>query len=92
MASIKIHLEQEELAAVERRAKELGLTVQDMAYGALSCSMSHVREPYCRVRIDESVAQRGQDLPLWSDSARSVGIYESKHDTGSMPGPKGQPL
>ena len=92
MASIKIRLEQEELSAIERRAKELGITVQDLAYGALSCSMSHVREPFCRVRIDESVSQRGQDLPLWSDSARSIGIYEGKQDLGSTPGPKGGPL
>lgn len=92
MAVIKIHLEQEELSAVERRAKELGITVQDLAYGALSCSMSHIRESYCRVRIDESVSLRGKDLPLWSDSARSVSIYEGKHDLGQAPGPKGQPL
>lgn len=92
MPVIKIHLEHEELAAVERRAKELGITVQDMAYGALSCSMSHVREPFCRVRIDESVSQKGQDLPLWSDSAPIVGAYEGKSGAGSTPGPKGQPL
>lgn len=92
MAVIKIHLEQEELAAVERRAAELGVKVEDLAYGALSCAMSHVKEGFCRVRIDQSVKDRGLDLPLWSDSARSVAIYEGQHDIGSSPGPKGEPL
>lgn len=92
MPVIKIHLEQEEFSAIERRAGELGITVEKMAYGALSCSMSHVKEAFCRVRIDQAVGERGKDLPLWSDSARSIGIYEGKHDIGADPGPKGGPL
>lgn len=92
MAVIKIHLEREELAAIERRAGELGITVEALAYGALNCSMSHVKEPFCRTRIDNAVADRGKDLPLWSDSARSVSIYEGKHDSAQEPGPKGGPL
>jgi hypothetical protein len=92
MAVIRIHLEQEELSAIQRRADELGITVQDLAYGALNCSMSHVLEPFCRGRIDQAVADRGLDLPLWSDSARSVSIYEGKHDSVQAPGPKGTPL
>ena len=92
MPVIKIHLDHEELSAIERRAGELGITVEALAYGAINCSMSHVREPYCRVRIDCAVSERGQDLPLWSDSARSVNIYEGQHDIGPSPGPKGGPL
>ena len=92
MAVIKIHLETEELAAIKRRASELGITVEDLAYGALNCSMSHVKEPFCRTRIDNAVNERGKDLPLWSDSARSVSIYEGKHDAEQAPGPKGGPL
>ena len=92
MPVIKVHLQQEEFSAIERRAGELGVTVEQLAYGALSCSMSHVKEAFCRVRIDQAVGERGQDLPLWSDSARSIGIYEGKHDTGPGPGPKGGPL
>jgi len=91
MAVIKIHLDREELTAIERRAAELGISVEALAYGALNCSMSHVKEPYCRVRIDASV-DRGVDLPLWADSARSVSIYEGKHDISGTPGPKGGPL
>jgi hypothetical protein len=92
MAVIKIHLEDEELSAIQRRASELGISVQDLAYGALNCSMSHIRETSCRVRIDQAVSERGLDLPLWSDSPRSIGIYESKHDVPGGPGPKGGPL
>lgn len=92
MPLIKIRVEREELTAIERRAGELGITVQDLVYGALNCSMSHVGERFCRTRIDQAISERGKDLPLWSDSARSVGIYESKHDLGESPGPKGGPL
>lgn len=92
MPVIKIQLEPEELAAVERRAKELGVTVQALAYGAISCSMGHVMEAYCRKRIDQAVGDRGRDLPAWSDSARSVAAYEGKSDIHQGPGPKGGPL
>jgi hypothetical protein len=92
MPVIKIHLEHEELSAVKRRASELGIKVEDLAYGALSCSMSHVGESFCRGRIDRAVGGRGHDLPLWSDSARSVAIYEGRHDVEQGPGPKGGPL
>ena len=37
MPVIKIHLEREELTAIKRRATELGVTVEALAYGALSC-------------------------------------------------------
>jgi hypothetical protein len=92
MPVIRIHLEREELTAIKRRASELGVTVENLAYGALNCSMSHVREPFCRVRIDEAVKGKGADLPLWSDSARSVSIYEGMPDIHQEPGPKGEPL
>jgi len=92
MPVIKIRIEHEELAAIKRRAGELGITVEALAYGALNCSMSHVREPFCRARIDQAIGERGNDLPLWSDSARSVAVYESMHDIQQGPGPKGGPL
>ena len=92
MPVIKIHLEHEELSAIKRRAQELGTTVEALAYGALNCSMSHVAESFCRVRIDQAVGERGRDLPLWSDRAQSVSVYESLPDVGQAPGPKGGPL
>src|ERR1017187_10439392 len=92
MPVIKIRLEHEELSAIKRRASELGISVEDLAYGALNCSMSHVKESFCRTRIDQAVSERGRDLPLWSDSARSVAAYGGQHDVGQGPGPKGGPL
>jgi hypothetical protein len=92
MPTIKIHLEHEELSAIKRRASELGITVEDLAYGALNCSMSHIRESVCRVRINQAVTEKGHDLPLWSDSARSIAIYEGQSDIDPSPGPKGGPL
>jgi hypothetical protein len=92
MPVIRIHLEREELTAIKRRAAELGVSVEALAYGALSCSMSHIREAPCRARIDGAVKDKGKDLPLWSDSARSVSIYESLPDIHQEPGPKGEPL
>ena len=89
MPVIKIRIENEELAAIRRRAGELGVTVEALAYGALNCAMGHVLEPYCRTRIDQAVSERGHDLPLWSDNAQSVSVYESLPDIGRSPGPKG---
>jgi hypothetical protein len=92
MPVIKIHLEHEELSAIQRRAGELGVSVKDLVYGAIHCSMSHGREPLCKVRVDHAVHDRGKDLPLWSDSARSVAAYEGQNDLGQRPGPDGGPL
>jgi len=92
MPVIKIHLEHEEFSAVKRRAGELGITVEALANGALNCSMGHVQEVYCRTRIDRAVSERGGDLPLWSDSARSASFYEGLPDIHQGPGPKGGPL
>jgi hypothetical protein len=92
MPTIKIHLEHEELSALKRRAAELGLTVETMVYGAINCSMSHVKEAYCRERIDQAVSEKGKDLPLWADRARSISIYEGKRDIEPGPGPKGGAL
>jgi len=92
MPVIKIKLEHEELAAIKRRASELGITVEDLAYGAINCSMSHGRDSSCRTRIDQAVGERGHDLPRWSDSARSVAIYEGLGDIQQGPGPDGGPL
>jgi hypothetical protein len=88
MPTIKIHVEHEELAAIKRRADALGIKVEDLAYGALNCSMSHALESYCLPRIAKAVSERKGDLPQWSDSARSVAVYEGKPDVGAENGPK----
>jgi hypothetical protein len=87
MPAIKIHLGHEELAAIRRRAEAVGVSVEDLAYGAINCSMSHCLEKGCADRIATAVRQRKADLPLWADSARSVSIYEGKPDVEQQPGP-----
>jgi len=88
MPTIKFHVDHEEMAALRRRAEGLGITVPDLARGALNCSMSHGKEAYCVGRISQAIQEKGGDLPLWSDSARSIGIYQSKADLPQEPGPR----
>ena len=92
MPAIKIHLQREELAAITRRAAELGITKEALAYGALSCSMSRIKEQFYRAGIVQAVSGHGRDLPLWSDSAPSIAAYEGMPGDGSEPGPRGGPL
>jgi len=92
MPVIKIHLQREELAAITRRAAELGITEEALAYGSLSYSMSRIKEQFYRTRIVQAVGGQGRDLPLWSDSAPSIAAYEGMSGDASEPGPKGGPL
>ncbi len=87
MPTIKIHVDHEELAALERRAQAHGIKVPDLVYGALNCMMTHSMESYCVGRVGQAIREKGGDLPQWSDSARSVGIYESKKDITEQRGP-----
>lgn len=87
MPTIRFHVDHEEMAAVKRRAQAQGVTVEQLAYGALNCSMMHHQESYCTARVDEAIHGPRKDLPLWSDSARSVGVYQGKHDLGEERGP-----
>jgi hypothetical protein len=50
--------------------------------------MSHSAESYCIGRVAQAIREKGNDLPAWSDSARSVGIYESKKDISEEKGPR----
>jgi hypothetical protein len=92
MPVIKIHLQREELAAITRTAAELGITEEALAYGALSCAMSRIKERVFQAGIIQAVSRQGHDLPLWSDSAPSIGAYEGLPGEASEPGPKGGPL
>ena len=87
MPTIKIHVEHEELAAIKRLAEAKGVKVEDVVYGALNCSMTHAHEAYCQGRIKDATRGPRTDLPLWSDSARSVGIYQGQSDIGGGRGP-----
>ncbi|HVW22088.1 MAG TPA: hypothetical protein VHC86_12815 [Opitutaceae bacterium] len=76
------------MAAIRRRAEAQGVKVADLVYGALNCSMSHSREPYCTGRIKDATHGSRADLPPWSDSARSIGIYQGQPDIGEQRGPR----
>jgi len=88
MPTIKFHVDHEEMSALRRRAEALNISVAELAYGALNCSMSHGKEAYCVGRIRQAIKDEGGDLPLWSDSARSIGIYEGQPDLRQVPGPR----
>jgi hypothetical protein len=85
MSAIKLHLDSEELAAVERYAAALNVKPEDVAYAALNRLMMHGREEDVRADIVETRAWRGANLPLWSDTAHSVHAYEGRHDDEPQP-------
>jgi hypothetical protein len=85
MSAIKIQLDSVELAAVERFAETLHVKAEDVAYAALNRLMMQTRDESVRVDIVETKAWRGDNLPLWSDSAHSVHAYEGKHDDEPQP-------
>ena len=89
MPILRIHLEPEELSAVRRRAAALGVTAEALAYTAINCSMTHCRTPFCKDALPEALPKAGTDLPLWSDRARSVGVYQGMPDIEQGPGPAG---
>jgi hypothetical protein len=85
MSALRLHLDGEELAAVERLAEMLNVKAEDVAYAALNRLMLQARDPAVRAEILETRAWRGDNLPLWSDSAHSVHAYEGKHDDEPRP-------
>ena len=85
LSAIKLHLESAELAAIERYAASLKVSPEDVLYTALNRMMMHGREPEVRQDILETREWRGENLPLWSDSAGSVHAYEGKSDDEPAP-------
>jgi len=85
MSAIKIRLDDEELAAVERYAAMLNVKAEDVAYAALNRLMMQSHDEAVRDDIVETRAWRGDNLPLWSDSAHSVHAYEGRHDDEPEP-------
>jgi len=84
---VKLHLESEEHDAVQRYAESLGVTDEDIAYAALNRLMLSLKTEQEAVDKDivETREWRRHNLPMWSDSARSVHLYESKGDAYSAP-------
>ncbi len=85
MSALKLHLDSEELAAVERVAAMLNVKPEDVAYAALNRLMLQARDPSVHDDIVETRDWRRENLPLWSDSAHSVHAYEGKHDDEPQP-------
>jgi hypothetical protein len=78
--TIKLHLDPEEFAPIERLAQKLGVTPEAIAYAGLNCIMERVLEAAAHKEIVDLHLGRQEGLPSWADHARGVHIYESKHD------------
>lgn len=79
-ATIKLHLDPEEFAPIERLAKELHVTPEAVVYAGLNQIMRRTDEPEIRKGIVDVHIGRHEGLPTWADGARGVHIYESKQD------------
>ncbi|MDD2762871.1 MAG: hypothetical protein PHE83_02725 [Opitutaceae bacterium] len=78
--TIKLHLDPEEFAPIERLARELHVTPEAVVYAGLDCIMRRVHAAEVRKEIADLQTGRQEGLPPWADSARGVHIYESKRD------------
>jgi hypothetical protein len=85
MSLIKLHLEQSEFDAIERFAISLNVKPEAVAYAALNRLMLDAHQPGLAKEIAETWDWHRQNLPLWSDSARSVHAYEGKADDNPEP-------
>lgn len=87
MSANKLHLRDEENEAVQRYADAIGVRAEDIVYTALNRLMLQLKtdEPAIRQDILETKDWRPDNLPLWSDTARSVHLYEGKADAFSVP-------
>lgn len=79
-STIKLSLDREEFAPIERLARQLKVTPEAIAYAGLNSMMSHARDSKIRQEIVSLHAGRHKGLPSWADDARGVHIYESKQD------------
>jgi hypothetical protein len=78
--TIKLHLDPEEFAPIARLAQKLRVPPEVVAYAGLNCIMQRSRDAATQQEIVDLHLVRRQGLPTWADDARSVHIYESKHD------------
>lgn len=85
MPAIKLHLEQAEYDPIERLGEKLGVKPEAIVYAALNRMMLDCRRAGLREEIVDVWEAHKENLPLWSDTARSVHIYESKCDDEPHP-------
>lgn len=80
MPKIKIDLEDAEYHVVERLARMLQVTPEDVAYAALNRLMIAERNEAVQLEIVQTRSWRSENLPLWADTAGSVHAYEGMPD------------
>ncbi|MCF3651037.1 hypothetical protein [Synoicihabitans lomoniglobus] len=80
MSGLKIHLEPGERHVVNRLARAIKVTPEDVAYAALDRLMNEAMDPEVQQSIKECSLGRRDNLPLWADSERSVHAYEGAPD------------
>ena len=80
MSAIKLHLEPAEYDPVARLAEKLGVQPEAVLYAALNRLMLDCQCPGLREEVAQLWEAHRENLPLWSDSARSVHIYEGLPD------------
>jgi hypothetical protein len=77
MHTVKIHIEKDELAPVQRLANELKVSVEDVAYAGLDMLMQRAKDAETIKHIHQSQAGRKSSLPRWADKPREIHAYES---------------
>lgn len=80
MPTLKLHLDDEEMAPVRRLANQLKITPEDIRYSALNRMMMDRENEEVRTDIAYTRTWRAGTLPPWSDTARSVHAYEGQPD------------
>ncbi|WP_221031728.1 hypothetical protein [Actomonas aquatica] len=80
MFTIKIHLDPAEHAVIGRLADKLHVSPEDLAYAGLDHLMNHCRDEAVQRSVVEIKAWRGENLPDWADTERSVHAYEGSAD------------
>jgi len=88
MSAIKLYLDAAEYAAVRRLSEQMKIKPEDLLYAALNRLMTQQDDPEMRRDVLQTRDWRGENLPLWSDSAGSVHAYESMPDEASRPSRK----
>ena len=78
--TIKLHLDPEEFAPIDRLARELHVSPEAIAYAGLNSLMQRARDADIQREIVAAHSGRHEGLPTWADDARGVHIYESKQD------------
>lgn len=78
--TIRLHLDDAESAPLQRLAKTLHVTPEEIVYTALDRLMLHARDADIQLEIVRTHDWRKENLPLWADTAGSVHAYEGMRD------------